>query len=188
MLIKNILFWQPKFDFLSYLLNKKDGQFKVVFLNYLIWFFLLFICYLLINVQPSLFFLILFSMIIAELIERFGKKHALWKRPFFKRHTHTPPGLVESWYKTGSFPSGHTIKATYFFLLILQFGVINPLVYLLVCLPLILFRVIAGFHYPIDILGGMTIGWLIWNVSLLIPSPSIIAQIVQTIFSFIFLY
>lgn len=184
----HLLFWQPRFDYLEHILKKKDGQFKIVFLNYLIWFFLLFVTYLLLNLQPSLFFTISISMIFAELIEKFGKKHALWRRPLFKRHQHTPPGLVDSWYKTGSFPSGHTIKATYFFLLVTQFLVINPIVYLIVTIPLIVFRVLAGFHYPIDVLGGMAIGWLIWHISLLIPSPVFFSDIISKLFSFIFLY
>ena len=181
-----LIFWQPQFDLLGFILKKKAGSFKIVFLNYLIWFFLLFVCYLLINQQPSLFFSILIAMVISEIVERFGKQHALWRRPFFKRHQHTPPGLVESWYKTGSFPSGHTIKAVYFFILNLQFLVISPLVYLAVTLPLLIFRVLVGFHYPVDILGGLIICWGIWLFSSLFPSPEILTNLIQIIFSFVF--
>lgn len=126
-------------------------------------------------------------MVIAELIEKFGKRNVIWKRPFFKRHSHTPPGLVESWYKTGSFPSGHTIKATFFFFLVLQFLILNPIIYLIVVVPLILFRVLVGFHYPIDILGGVVIGWMIFRLSELIPSPPVFSQFIQSIFSIMFL-
>jgi membrane-associated phospholipid phosphatase len=182
----NPLFWQPKFDLLDCLLQRKAGHVKLIFLNYLIWFFLLFVCYLLINRHPDLLFPILVSIVISEIVEKYGKQHALWRRPFFKKHQHTPPGLVESWYKTGSFPSGHTIKAAYFFFLIAQVQVISPVVYLLVTIPLILFRVLVGFHYPIDVVGGLAIGWLIWLFSSLFPSPEIVTNLIEIILSFVF--
>jgi len=73
-----------------------------------------------------------------------------------------PAGLVESWYETGSFPSGHTIKATYFFLFTLQYAVISPTIFLAVVIPLLTFRILVGFHYPVDMFGGAFIGFLLW--------------------------
>jgi membrane-associated phospholipid phosphatase len=97
----------------------------------------------------------------------------------FKKGLKTPPGLVKSWYNTGSFPSGHTIKSTFFFLFVLQYQVINPSFYLIIVLPLLLFRVLIGFHYPIDMFGGFVIGVILWLISIPLTSPLFLNNIVS---------
>lgn len=136
----------------------------MIFLNYFIWIFFVFISFLLVFHDFNIFWQLLFCTFFGEFIEKYGKSHALWKRPFFARHSHVPTGLVESWYETGSFPSGHTLKATYFFLFVLQYGVFSPYVFLAIVIPLLTFRVLVGFHYPIDMLGGAFVGFLLWFI------------------------
>ena len=104
----------------------------------------------------------------------------------FEHKDETPTGLVDSWYKTGSFPSGHTIKAVYFFLFILQYQIINPYIFLAIVVPLLTFRVLVGFHYPIDMIGGVILGFTIWFMSKGIILPINLTNIVQQVFNFIF--
>ena len=179
------LFWQPKKNFLHLISQPFNGLFLIL-LNYSIWAFLFFISFLLIKNTINSFWQILIATIIAELIERYGKKHALWQRPLYQKNKKVPKGLVESWYNTGSFPSGHTTKVVYFFLFILQYQVINPAVYLLVSLPLLLFRILVGFHYPIDMLGAVIIGIPIWAFTHSIIFPSLATDIINSIFNTIF--
>jgi membrane-associated phospholipid phosphatase len=175
MKIKKILFWQPHEDILRKLLSLKFGKYLVIFLNYSIWLFLFFVSYLLVKKDPNMFWQLLIATIVAEFVERLVKKQIYWRRPLFERKDSTPPGLVDRWYKTGSFPSGHSIKAAFFFLFILQYGVIHPFIYALIAIPLIIFRVLVGFHYPIDVLGGLSMGAVIWYFAdkLVFPAPLI---------------
>jgi membrane-associated phospholipid phosphatase len=181
-----ISFWQPHFDLLRYLSLSKFGRILIIFLNYAIWFFLFFISYLLIKSNPNTFWQLLIATAIGEFIEKYGKKHALWRRPLFVRHDSTPIGLVDSWYQTGSFPSGHTVKVTYFFLFILQYHLFSSPIFLAVSLPLLFFRILVGFHYPIDMLGGAIIGLAIWFLTHQIIAPAVLTQIIQVIFNTVF--
>lgn len=158
----------------------------MVLFNYSVWYYLLFICYLIFSVAPQSFGQVFIALVIGELVERYGKKHALWKRPLYQRRDQIPPGLVAKWYKTGSFPSGHTIKVAYFLLYTVQYQVFNPVTYLIITTPIILFRVIVGFHYPIDILGGAIIGYLIWFITHSVYLPPDLANIISTIFNYVF--
>ncbi len=186
-LCKSTLFWQPKKDYLRQLEATILGKKILIFLNYIIWVFFFFISYLLIKSNTNIFWQILFATIIAEVVERFVKSKVYWRRPLFNRKDKTPVGLVDSWYKTGSFPSGHTIKAIYFLLFIIQYQVFSPSIFLAFVLPLLAFRIIIGFHYPIDMIGGFIIGCLIWLSSKWIVLPLFLTQIIQNIFNFVFL-
>lgn len=158
----------------------------MVLFNYSIWYYLLFIYFLVVGQSVNAFWQILVATIIGEFIEKFGKKHQLWPRPLYARRDQPPPGLVERWYNTGSFPSGHTIKAVYFWLFALQYQAINPVVNLLVLAPLCLFRVLVGFHYPIDIIGGFVFGLIIWFASYQLQFPPILNQYLAILFNFVF--
>jgi len=182
---RNIFFWQSSFDFLRYFDRSAFGRIVIIILNYSIWLFLALLSFILIYHQSNIFWQLLISTIIAEAIEKYGKKHALWRRPFFHRHDHTPVGLVERWYNTGSFPSGHTTKSVYFFLFILQYGVFNPVLFLLISSPLLAFRVLIGFHYPIDIVGGIVFGSFIWLLTHGILAPLLFNDIIHAIFNFV---
>ena len=186
MIKKNILFWQPKTDWLRWFQQTNLRKIFLILLNYIIWVFFFFVSYLLIKSNTNIFWQILFATIIAEIIERVVKKKVNWCRPMFEHKDKTPFGLVDSWYKTGSFPSGHTIKAAYFFLFILQYQIINPYHFLVFVLPLLTFRVLVGFHYPIDMIGGIFLGIIIWLLSREIVMPVNLTNIVQQIFNFIF--
>lgn len=158
----SLLFWQPQFDLIKIINKFKYSTALMIFLNYFIWVFFVFISFLLVFKDINIFWQLFIATFFGEIIEKYGKSHALWKRPFFKRHTHVPTGLVESWYETGSFPSGHTLKATYFFLFAMQYQVISPIIFLLIVIPLLTFRVVVGFHYPVDMIGGTLIGFVLW--------------------------
>jgi len=186
-MVKNtFFFWQPKKDYLRRLQQNCFGKKILIFFNYIIWFFFFYISYLLIKHNTNIFWQILFATVIAEVIERFVKSKIYWRRPLFERKDKLPVGLVDNWYKTGSFPSGHTIKAVYFFIFILQYGVFPPIYFLLITLPLLVFRVIIGFHYPIDMFGGLIIGLLVWLSSSWISFPLALTNMIETIFNFIF--
>lgn len=182
-----ILFWQPKNDWLRWFQQTDYRKKFLIIFNYVIWLFFFFISFLLIKSGTNIFWQILFATIIAEIIERFVKKKVSWCRPMFENKDETPVGLVDSWYKTGSFPSGHTIKAVYFFLFILQYQIFSPFLYVIFVLPLLTFRVIVGFHYPIDMIGGILLGTVIWLLSRGIVMPENLTYIVGQIFNFIFL-
>jgi len=183
----NIFFWQSQTDWLKVLSGSRIGKYSIIFLNYSIWFFLFFVAYLLIKSDINIFGQLFIATIIGEVIEKIGKSYLVWRRPMFERKDKTPFGLVDRWYKTGSFPSGHTLKATFFLLFLHQYPVFSPLVYVCIVLPLLIFRVIMGFHYPIDMLGGAFFGLIIWLVSHQFITPQSISNLVSVIFNFIFL-
>ncbi len=177
-LCHHILFWQPKGKPLAFFTKNKFTQILLIILNYSIWLIMFYISFLLIKSNPNNFLKILVAIIIGEIVERFLKQKFLWRRPMFQKGLKTPPGLVKGWYNTGSFPSGHTIKSTLFFLLILQFSVFNPFLYLFLVIPLLVFRVIVGFHYPVDIIGGLFIGIMLWLIATPINSPVFLNNII----------
>ncbi len=181
-----LFFWQPKTDYLRLFTQREYLKPVLIFLNYLIWVFLFFISFLLIREKTNYFWQILIASILSEIVERVIKSKIYWRRPMFVRHDSTPAGLVDSWYKSGSFPSGHTVKAVFFFLFVVTSGVMSPYIYLLVVVPLLSFRVLVGFHYPIDIYGGLILGILIWFLSSLVYFPSAWTDIIRLIFNFVF--
>lgn len=185
--LKKLLFWQPRFDLLRFLNKFLVGKFFIVFFNYAIWVFLFLVSYLLIKGETNIFWQLLIATIIGEVVEKYGKSHALWRRPLYQRNDATPTGLVDRWYKTGSFPSGHTIKAVYFLLFIIQYHTMAPEIYLLIAVPLIFLRVVIGFHYPLDVFGGVLFGSIIWFITKDIVFPEFLTQIVRAIFNFVFL-
>ena len=184
--LKPIFFWQPQKDWLRWFEQSSTRKKILIFLNYIIWFFFFYISYLLIKRDANIFWQILIATIIAEFVERFLKSKIYWRRPLFKKKDVLPPGLVKKWYKTGSFPSGHTIKTLYFLLFIIQYQVFSVPLFLSIVSPLLFFRVIVGFHYPIDIFGGAITGVLVWLISKPIVFPIFLTKIIQSIFNFVF--
>ncbi len=181
-----ILFWQPQRDYLRSLSHTLWGKKTLVVLNYLIWFYLFYVSYRLIKTDANIFWQIAIACIIAEVIERLLKAKIFWKRPLFEHRDQIPPGLVKKWYQTGSFPSGHTSKAVFFFLFILHYHVMSPIIYLLITIPLLLFRVLVGFHYPIDMLGGLIVGISSWLVVYQLTFPRFLIESIHKIFNFVF--
>lgn len=184
--VKKFLFWQPKKDWLRRIERTPLGRKSLIILNYVIWLFFLYLSYLLIKKDINIFGQLLIATIIAEVFERFLKSKVYWRRPLFNRKDKTPVGLVNNWYETGSFPSGHTVKALYFLLFVIQYQIFSVPIFLSIVIPLLSFRVIVGFHYPIDMIGGAVTGILIWFLSKGIVFPESINQIIKTIFDFVF--
>ena len=181
------LFWQPERDLLKTLLGLDKGKYILIFFNYIIWIFLFYISYLLVKNDINSFWQLLIAVVSTEIVERYVKKKIYWRRPLFNRKDKTPPGLVDKWYKTGSFPSGHTIKSVYYLLFIIQYQVFGPIAFISIITPLLLFRVLMGFHYPIDIVGGVVIGVISWFITKNIVFPDFANNFIQPIFNFFFL-
>ncbi len=187
-LLKKIFFWQPKKDLFKYVSQTKYGNQFLILINYIIWVFFFFISYLLIKQDTNIFWQLFFATIISEIVEKVLKTKSLWKRPLHLNNNVLPNGLLKSWYKKGSFPSGHAIKAVFFFILILHTGIlISPFWFLIIALPLILARIILGLHYPIDVLGGIIIGLIIGVLIKQIQFPLFMINFIKPIFDFIFL-
>ncbi|HAP37648.1 hypothetical protein A2410_02915 [Candidatus Shapirobacteria bacterium RIFOXYC1_FULL_38_24] len=182
-LFKKIFFWQSKFDLLSYLQSRKYGDLLIVILNYSIWLFLAIVSFILVKHDANIFWQLFAATLVCEILERYLKSKKFWSRPIFQKRQHLPPGLVERWYKTGSFPSGHTMKAVFFLFFILQYQVFSPVIYLLITIPLLSFRVFAGFHYPIDMIGGFFLGLSIWLTTYRLQFPSFLVNFIRTIFN-----
>jgi len=80
------------------------------------------------------------------------------------------------------------MSPTHFYLLlfIIQYSVFPVPFYLAIILPLLSFRVIIGFHYPIDMVGGAITGCLIWLLSKWIIFPAFLVGIIKSVFNFVF--
>jgi len=180
------LFWQPKIDFLKLLESFWFGKMFLIIFNYAIWFFFLYLSILLVGFNPNIFWQLLAATILAEVVEKLTKKKIYWRRPMFVRHDNTPVGLVDKWYQSGAFPSGHTVRATFFFFFLMQYPVFDYRLYLAVVSPLLFFRVLVGFHYPIDILGGLLIGILMWLLSFKIVAPTFASQFIKIVYDLVF--
>ncbi len=185
--LKNFLFWQPQKDLYKKIYQSRYGKKFLIVVNYIIWVFLFFVSYLLIKENTNIFWQLFFASIIGEIVEKILKVKSFWKRPLHLNNNTLPNGLLKSWYKKGSFPSGHTIKAVYFFILLLQTQIfISPFWFSVIVTPLLLIRVFLGLHYPIDVLGGGVIGFLIGILFLQIQFPLFLINLIQPIFNFIF--
>ena len=186
MTIKEFLFWQPKKDYFNQMCKNLIGKNILVSLNYIIWIFLFYISYLLVKNNINIFWQLLLATIISEIVEKYLKTKKIWYRPVHQKKNAIPNGLIKHWYKNGSFPSGHTIKAVFFFLFILRYPVFSPILYWTIVAPLLFSRIILGLHYPIDVYGGAIIGVGIYLLSLPVNMPSNINNLIQKIFNFIF--
>lgn len=184
-MIKSLLFWQPRQNYFARLTKTVFGTRFLLAINYSIWLFLAVISFLLIQKQPSLFGQLFIATFLAETIERLSKTFFFWSRPIGKQQQTLPAGLVKSWYNTGSFPSGHTSKVTFFFLFLLRYPVFPPFIYCLISLPLVLFRVIVGFHYPIDIIGGLLVGLVVYSLASFFTTPQFLTQFIELILSYL---
>lgn len=183
---KSFFFWQPKKDYLRILLARPTGHRLILFLNYALWPFLFIICWIHIYHQANIFWQILTSIVITEFIERIAKHRFFWKRPLYERRDQLPSGLVKRWYTSGSFPSGHMVRAAYFFFLVLQYSFFSPQIFLAYTIPLMIFRVFVGFHYPVDMLGGVLIGFLAWFSTHTLFFPAQLNFLIRSIFDIVF--
>jgi len=185
--LKSFLFWQPKNDWFKKISEVKHGNYFLVFLNYIIWVYFFYVSFKLISHDTNIFWQLLLATILSEVIEKYLKIQSFWKRPVHNRNNIIPNGLLKSWYHKGSFPSGHTIKAVFFLLFIFQYQVVSSIQFLIITIPLLFFRLIIGFHFPIDIFGGALIGYLIWLFTKGVVAPDSWTEIIRVIFNTIFL-
>jgi undecaprenyl-diphosphatase len=186
--IREILFWQPKKDWFKSTLELKNGRKFLIILNYIIWIFLFYISYLLIRQNANIFWQLLIATVISEIIEKTFKTKSFWKRPLYQNNNTLPCGFLKSWYQKGSFPSGHAMKAAFFMIFIIQYPVlVGPVEFLLIVIPLISARIILGLHYPIDILGGIVMGVILWFLVKDITFPDVMVNSFKTIFDLVFL-
>ncbi len=171
---KKILFWQPKKNYFKALSRLKFGPQILLFLNYSPWLVVLLATISLTSQKGFLIFQIFLAMILSEIVEKVIKVKNFWSRPITKNKDELPKGFIKSWYKIGSFPSGHAIKAVFFTLLLLTLKptLFLPLIVLLLSLALI--RVILSLHYPIDFLGGSVLGGLIYCLTDLVPFDTLL--------------
>lgn len=183
---KAFLFWQPCQDWFKKISQIKHGNHCLVFLNYIIWVYFFYVSFKLINYRTNIFWQLLLATILSELIEKYLKVQPFWKRPVHDRHNIIPNGLLKSWYHKGSFPSGHAIKTIFFLLFILQYQVVSPIQFLIITLPLLFFRLLVGFHYPIDMIGGAIFGYIIWILTHQIIAPAAWTEIIRVIFQTVF--
>jgi len=182
-----LLFWQPKTDWFKVISQKKHGNFYLVFFNYFLWFFLFYVSYRLIRQNTNLFWQLFLATILSEIIEKLLKKQVLWHRPLHLRDNCVPNGMIQSCYKHGSFPSGHSIKIAFFFIFLLQNSGSFPLLpYSVITLFLAFSRVILGLHYPIDLLGGFIIGGILGMFVGQISFPIFLIEFIRPIFNFMF--
>ena len=111
------------------------------------------------STQLTLFWKILVA---SEVIHQVGKFLSPWKRPFYENGKKAPLRSVP--YSKGSFPSGHGLRAV----IILYFLALESKVLLLVFAPALILsvfsRVVLSLHYPIDIVGGMILGYLLTSI------------------------
>lgn len=184
--LKKLIFWQPKKDCLTIFERNLLGEFSLIVLNYSIWLFFFFISYKLISFDINFFGRLFIATVIAETVERYLKKQKYWIRPMFNRRSIAPIGLVNNWYYSGSFPSGHTTKTIFFLLFIISTQVISLSLFFIIVIPLLTFRVLAGFHYPIDMLGGILFGIIIWLITRNLFFPDFLNEIIRTVFNFVF--
>lgn len=183
---KSFLFWQPRRDWFKYISSTPNGNKILVFLNYIIWVYFAYISYLLVAKDANIFWQLFVATLLAELIEKYLKLKSFWKRPVHQNNHQLPNGLLKSWYQKGSFPSGHTIKAVYFLLFILQYQVHSPILFLIISLPLIFFRLFVGFHYPVDLIGGVFIGLIIWLLTFHLIFPAMLVALTAMVFKAVF--
>lgn len=184
--LKKLIFWQPKKDYLVIFDHDFFGKVSLIVLNYSIWLFFFFLSYKLIRFDINFFGRLFIATFIAEAIERYLKKQKYWIRPMFNSRSVAPIGLVNNWYYSGSFPSGHTIKTVFFLLFILSTHVISLPLFFAVVIPLLTFRVLVGFHYPIDMVGGILFGIVIWFITRNLFFPASFNEIIKTIFNLVF--
>ena len=126
-------------------------------------------------IAPTLYFLPGLSYFGAMLLS-FAKK-----RVFKRLRPPRPAGAFGHKMKDGSFPSGHSLTAICFWVMLsvvigLSFGAVAGLAFLPLALGIVactgLSRIYLGVHYPSDILGGYAIGlfWLVISFCALYPA------------------
>ena len=184
-MFKEFLFWSIGKNKLNEIYSNLNLQFYLGLVNYGMWIYLGFVSYVLIYAKPSLFWNLLIAVILGEVLEKILKKLNWWKRPCYELTGKVPVGFLKAWYTNGSFPSGHTLKAVYYFIYLLAQPVFSLPVFLLMSICLIAIRIYVGLHYPIDVLGGVILGVFVWYISSRFVSPEIVTNLVSQLIHFL---
>jgi len=151
-MISQILFWQPN--------NFHFQPLVFFFSHWFLWlliFALSFSWLLRRKIEKLSWFWVL--LVLSEILEMLIKHFSPWDRPFYQTGTQPPDWI--SGYSRGSFPSGHAMRSA--IVLIFLWREDKRLFWLF--LPGIILvnlgRVLFGLHYPIDIFGGLTLGFIL---------------------------
>lgn len=97
------------------------------------------------------------------LIYKFLKQRLLRERPF---HSHRGVRAVVSPLDRYSFPSGHTLHAVSFTVMLAHYYPLLSWPVVAFAVSVALSRVVLGLHYPTDVLAGALLGWLLAASSL----------------------
>jgi len=154
-MIKQFLFWQPA-----------SFGFNLILFFFSQWFLWLVIFslsfYWLIKRSFKQLGWFWFFLIVSEILETVIKHFSPWPRPFYQKGV-TPPEWI-SHYSYGSFPSGHAIRSA----IVLWFLWRENKRWFWLLLPGIILvnlgRILFSLHYPIDILGGLVLGYLLVKI------------------------
>ena len=118
------------------------------------------------NKYQRVLLLLLFSLILAEAIYLVIGLIYHQPRPFLSHPAVNP--LVDVTSSSQSFPSNHTILVFLFSLAILEANQVVGIIFLCLSALVGLSRIIAGVHYPSDVLAGVIIAilstWLIKKI------------------------
>lgn len=107
------------------------------------------------------------TALVGVAVYKFLKTKLLRERPFA---SHAEVTAVSAPMDRYSCPSGHTLQAILFLVMLNAYFPPVAAIMLPFCLSVAASRVILGLHYPSDVLAGALIGWLVATASLtLIP-------------------
>ena len=105
------------------------------------------------------------TSLIAVALYKVLKLKLVRERPFFSHVAIRPMARPLDRY---SFPSGHTMHAAAFMVMLSAYFPYVAGIMLPFAVSVALSRVILGLHYPSDVLAGAAIGWALAHVSLLL--------------------
>ena len=155
-MFKKLLFWQPAKNFSKNTL----GRFLFFFFEWIVLASAIFLSgwFLLTNNYSQL---ILFwkMLIISEVIHSGGKLLSPWKRPFYKNGVKIPRRRIA--YSKGSFPSGHGLRVVILVYFLARESQVLFWIFAPSLILSVFSRVAFFLHYPIDIMGGALLGYLL---------------------------
>ncbi|MFH1602054.1 MAG: phosphatase PAP2 family protein [Candidatus Shapirobacteria bacterium] len=156
-MFKKIFFWTPSRSCLGFCFR---------FWHFFSFYFFLAVIFLLnlwwvaSNNYPQLF-CFWKIMLFSEAIHQAGKFFSPWPRPYLKSGAKVPKSIFG--YSKGSFPSGHALRAVIIFYFLAQINVSIAWILAPGLFLSVFSRLVFSLHYPVDIVGGFSIGLLLIN-------------------------
>lgn len=149
------LFWQPaQFGF---------NPILFFFSHFFLWLLIFGVTFwLAFKKKYRLLFLFWVVLLASEVVEILIKHFSPWARPFYTNNASPPEWFAG--YSLGSFPSGHGMRSA---ILLYFFWIKNRKLFWLILPGLLLTnigRVLFGLHYPVDIIGGFLLGFLLVKI------------------------